>query len=95
MIKLVISIGAALFLLNVGYAEGYSNFYDYRYNSPDRAHRYDWHMCVSSYRDPCVSNICIVSEDRDCQPTCLKLARAKCVEDGLNPPVIREFEYNE
>tara|TARA_Y100000588_G_C14149818_1_gene880062 strand:- start:726 stop:956 length:231 start_codon:yes stop_codon:yes gene_type:complete len=42
------------------------------------ADKYDAKMCVERYQNNCITSVCLTSEERDCQDTCLKQAKDKC-----------------
>lgn len=44
------------------------------------AENYDIKMCIERYQNDCISSVCLTSEERDCQSTCLEQAKDKCRE---------------
>lgn len=53
------------------------------------AQKYDAFNCVAEYKNICVNNICLTSEQRDCIETCKQMAIGKCQvqpmrQDGLS-----------
>lgn len=40
--------------------------------------QYDKQNCIQSYTDTCISNVCLNSEQIDCESNCRKLAQDKC-----------------
>ncbi len=44
------------------------------------ADQYDAAMCINQYTQNCITNICTVSDNIDCQSKCSAEAKDKCAE---------------
>lgn len=42
------------------------------------AEEFDATLCIKQYKDICINEVCMTSEDIDCEDKCAALARDKC-----------------
>lgn len=79
MSKTIVILAVAALIGSTAYAiTSYRNY--------ESAKEYDEKMCIAVYKNQCVNEVCLTSEERDCQDKCLEGAKAKCDQEGYKKP---------